>query len=65
MVGLLGAEHVGIGTDHSGLPSSALAGYHDLPRVAAAVSKGGLKDPAVAAVMGGNYVRVLQQALNV
>ena len=65
LAGLLGAEHVGIGTDHSGLPSSALSGYRDFPRIAAALAKGGMKDTEVAAVMGGNYLRVLQQAMSV
>lgn len=65
LVGLLGAVHVGIGSDHCGLPSSMLSGYQDFPRVAAAPSEGGPKDGEVAAVMGGNYLRVLQQAIDI
>jgi len=65
LVSMLGPQHVGIGSDHSGLPSSALSGYHDYPRVAAALAEGGLQDAEVAAVMGGNHLRVLQQAIAV
>ncbi len=61
----LGAEHVAIGTDHSGVPRSALSGYSDFPRVAAALAAGGLKSSEVDAVMGGNYIRVLRQAMDV
>lgn len=63
LVAALGVEHVGIGTDHAGLPHSALAGYRDFPRVAAALARGGLRDSEVEAVMGGNYLRVLRQAM--
>ena len=65
LVASLGAKHVGIGTDHSGLPRSALAGYRDFPRIAAALSNGGLEAGDVEAVMGGNYLRVLRQAMAV
>lgn len=63
LVASLGAEHVGIGTDHSGLPNSAITGYRDFPRIAIALSKGGLAAGEVEAVMGGNYLRVLRQAM--
>lgn len=63
LVATLGAAHVGIGTDHSGLPNSAISGYRDFPRVALALSRGGLNESDVAAVMGGNYLRLLRQAM--
>lgn len=63
-VDLVGAQHVGTGTDHSGIPRSALSGYEDFPKVAEAPAKTGLKDNEVDAVMGGNYIRVLQDALS-
>lgn len=65
MVDLVGPNHVGIGTDHSGLPRSALSGYGDYPRIAAALAKSGLKEPEVEGVMGGNYLRVLKAAVSV
>lgn len=63
LVATLGAAHVGIGTDHSGLPNSAISGYRDFPRVALALSRGGFNESDVAAVMGGNYLRLLRQAM--
>jgi membrane dipeptidase len=65
MVDHVGPNHVGIGTDHSGLPSSALSGYKDYPRVAEALAKAGMKDAEVSGIMGGNYIRVLGEAMAV
>ncbi|SFN17045.1 membrane dipeptidase [Formivibrio citricus] len=64
LVEALGVSHVGIGTDHGGLPRSALSGCRDLPAVAAELSRLGLKDAEIGAVMGGNYLRILQQAMS-
>ena len=63
--GRVGPEHVAIGTDHSGVPRSAISGYEDYPRVAAALAKSGLTSAQVDGIMGGNYVRVLKQAIEV
>ena len=64
-VDVVGPAHVGIGTDHSGLPRSALSGYGDYPRIAEALAKSGLSDADVLNVMGGNYIRVLGEAMAV
>jgi membrane dipeptidase len=63
LVGLLGAEHVGIGTDMNGV-SGLMDGYegeHDLVKLTAALlERVGLDEAGTRAVLGGNARRVLQ-----
>jgi membrane dipeptidase len=59
----LGIDHVGIGTDMEGIPASVLPTYDGFPDLAKRLAKRGLKDEDVGKIMGGNYLRVLRQAL--
>lgn len=61
--GMLGVNHVGIGSDINGLPNTVLPTHEEFAEVAELLAKKGLKDGEVEAVMGGNYLRVLRQAL--
>jgi membrane dipeptidase len=61
-------SHVGIGTDFDGgqgaeAAPSELDTVADLPRIADALSHHGYDDGAVAAIMGGNWLRVLRRCL--
>jgi membrane dipeptidase len=60
----LGAAHVGLGTDLAGLPTgSVLSGYEGFPAIEELLAKRGVKPEEIAGMLGGNYLRVLQQAL--
>jgi len=61
----LGPAHVGIGSDINGLPSTSLPTHAEFAEVAELLAKRGLKDADVAGVMGGNYIRVLREAMNI
>ena len=62
----LGPGHVGIGSDMFGLGgSSVLPGYEQFPQLEELLAKRGLKREDVANIMGGNYLRVLGEALSV
>jgi len=64
MVDVVGADHVGIGTDQLGLlgPSS-LPNYADLPQLAA-VLRGRFSAEETAKLLGGNYRRVFEASLD-
>jgi membrane dipeptidase len=62
------ARHVGLGTDFDGGQGAEAAPAEidtvaDLPRIAEALARRGYPDEAVAAIMGGNWLRLLRQAL--
>lgn len=59
----IGEDHAGIGLDIDGLGRSAIPTYASLPALARALQKLGMRESAVDKVMGGNYLRVLGQAL--
>lgn len=64
MADVVGVEHVGLGTDLLGfLSPPVLRDYAQLPDYAAALAKAGFLPEEVAAVLGGNAVRVLQATL--
>ena len=65
LVNAYGAEHVGIGTDMDGLGRSTLPSYAEFAELPQYLSKRGLNDAGVEAVLGGNYIRVLRQAMSV
>ena len=65
MVNAYGADHVGIGTDMDGIGRSTLPSYVEFAELPQYLSKRGLNDTGIEAVLGGNYIRVLRQALSV
>lgn len=65
MVKRFGAQHVGVGTDMHGLPRSVIPTYAEFARLADILAARGLTADEVDAVLGGNYVRVLGEALAV
>ncbi len=61
-----GMEHVGLGTDGGGTLPQLIDGYRDvrdLSKLVAAMREIGLSDDDIAAYMGGNFCRVLQQCI--
>ncbi len=64
LAGLIGIDHVGLGTDMMGMPSgSVLDTYEELPLLATALLQQGLKEEDVLKILGGNYARVFEQSL--
>jgi membrane dipeptidase len=60
MVGVVGVDHVGIGTDQLGLQGpSSLPSYADLPQLAAALSSRFTPDE-IGKLLGGNFRRVFE-----
>ena len=57
---MVGVDHVGVGTDHSGLVgASALPSYSDVPQLAAALrTKFSAEDTSK--ILGGNFCRVFE-----
>jgi membrane dipeptidase len=60
----LGVEHVGVGTDMFGLPRSVIPTYAEFAQLADILTRRGLNTAEVDAVLGGNYIRVLREALS-
>ena len=61
----VGAAHVGVGTDMAGLPGgSVVPNYDEFARLDDALAKRGASAADIAGILGGNYLRVLAQALN-
>jgi membrane dipeptidase len=65
LVAAYGAEHVGVGTDMDGLGHSTLPGYAEFAELPGHLARRGLNDAGIEAVLGGNYIRVLRQAMSV
>jgi membrane dipeptidase len=65
MVNAYGASHVGIGTDMDGIGRSTLPSYVEFAELTRYLSKRGLNDAGIEAVLGGNYIRVLREAMSV
>lgn len=63
LVQTYGVEHVGIGTDMFGLPRTIIPSYDEFAELPGYLAKRGMKDAGIEAVLGGNYIRVLRQAL--
>jgi membrane dipeptidase len=63
MVGLLGVAHVGVGSDLNGITRTIMPGYAQFAALEGALASRGLAKESVAAVLGGNYVRVLGESL--
>ena len=65
VVKVAGIDHVGIGTDFDGIPNVPI-GLEDaskMPALAAALRKHGYSDADVEKIMGGNFLRVMKQAI--
>ena len=66
MVEAYGAKHVGIGSDMFGLsPRSTLPSYSEYALLPEYLTKRGMKADEIEAVLGGNFLRVLREALTV
>lgn len=62
----IGAAHVGVGSDLAGLPTgSVFQGYEAFAALEDLLAKRGVKAGEIQGLLGGNYLRVLQQALAV
>ena len=62
--GIVGAAHVGVGTDMAGLPGGSIVPtYDDFALLDEALARRGASAADIAAILGGNYLRVLAQAL--
>ena len=59
----LGPAHVGIGTDMNGMPRTNMPTYAGFLEIEEAMSKRGMKRADIDAILGGNYVRVLREAM--
>lgn len=63
LVDVLGADHVGIGTDMDANDRPVLETYAKLPLLVVALRRRGLDDETLVKVLGGNYLRVMSEVL--
>jgi membrane dipeptidase len=68
LVGLVGPDHVGLGSDLDGgfrteKAPRGISSVADLPKIGDALSALGYGEPDVAKILGGNWMRVLRRAL--
>jgi membrane dipeptidase len=59
----IGPAHIGIGSDINGLPSTVLPTHEDFGELEDLLRKIGLKAPEIEGILGGNYIRVLREAM--
>ena len=59
----LGAAHAGVGTEMDGMPSSIVPAYREFFELAELMAKRGVSTADLESLLGGNYIRVLRQAL--
>jgi microsomal dipeptidase-like Zn-dependent dipeptidase len=61
LAGLVGAAHLGIGTDMNGVPGlmSGYRGERDFPKLTGALRQAGFDDIEIAGIAGGNMARTL------
>lgn len=61
MIDVMGAEHVGLGSDFDGIPClpDGLRSAADLPRIADGLRTRGISEQTIAAVFGANLMRVM------
>ncbi len=64
MADAYGPAHVGIGTDMDGLGRSTLPSYEEFAELPAYLAKRRLNDAGIDGILGGNYLRVLRQAMS-
>jgi membrane dipeptidase len=62
-----GIDHVGIGSDYDGIPllPKGMSGAEDLPRLTYEMLRRGYSEKDILRVLGGNFMRVFEQAENV
>ena len=63
MVKVLGAAHTGVGSDLNGITRTIMPTYAQFAALEGALEQRGLAPQDIAAVLGGNYVRVLRESL--
>jgi membrane dipeptidase len=63
IVKLIGADHVGIGSDFDGIssPPQQLDGVQDFPKITEALLKRGYSKKDIKKILGGNVMRVFEQ----
>ncbi len=61
----LGPRHVGIGTDMHGLVRTIMPTYVEFAAVEGELARRGMKTAEIEGILGGNYLRVLREALKV
>jgi membrane dipeptidase len=59
----LGPQHVGIGSDLHGMPRTVMPSYAEFALLEGELARRGLKQPEIDGILGGNYVRVLGEAM--
>ncbi len=59
-----GIEHLGVGTDMFGLARTIIPSYREFAKLPEYLAQRKMKDEDIGAVLGGNYIRVLRQALS-
>ena len=66
VIDLVGPDHIGIGADYDGLPDDVIPippEVSRLPLVTEAMVQRGLDDETILKVLGGNFMRVLEQVI--
>jgi membrane dipeptidase len=65
LVELVGVDHVGVGTDFHFLEDvvQGFEGVHQAPNLTAALLTRGYPAPAVAKILGGNFLRVMEAVI--
>lgn len=60
---LVGARHIGIGTDYDGIKATprGLPHYGAFPKLVAELQKRGFSDGEITGIVGGNFLRVFKQ----
>jgi len=61
--GELGAAHVGIGSDLHGLVRTVMPSYVEYALLEDMLARRGMKAPEIEGILGGNYLRVLREAM--
>jgi membrane dipeptidase len=61
--GEIGAAHVGIGSDMHGLVRTIMPSYVEFAALEEELSRRGMKAAEVEGILGGNYLRVLREAM--
>lgn len=61
--GELGAAHVGIGSDMHGLVRTVMPSYVEFAALEDELSRRGMKPAEIEGILGGNYLRVLREAM--